>query len=156
MAGFPAGAHCSRPGKVQCVIQYRKVRAGMSDRTYRLIFGGLMLVSLYFEISYLMYFLIGLLFFEGVTNLRVPLLLSKLQGASVADSQLAPIQHNCRFNFEAERAWRLIVGLMLLITFVLYYDLLWFFPWFMGFAIFGAGASGVCPVLIGVKWGGCR
>ncbi len=128
----------------------------MSDRTYRLIFGGLMLVSLYFEISYLMYSLIGILFFEGVTNLRVPLLLNKLQGASMEDSQLAPIQLNGRFSFEAERAWRLIVGLMLLITYVLYYDLLWFFPWFMGFAIFGAGASGVCPVLIGVKWAGCR
>jgi hypothetical protein len=128
----------------------------MSDRTYRLIFGGLMLVSLYFEISTLMYFLIGILFFEGVTNLRVPLVLNKLQGASVADSHLAPIEHNCRFDFEAERAWRLIVSLMLLITYVLFYDMLWFFPWFMGFAIFGAGASGVCPVLIGVKWAGGR
>ena len=128
----------------------------MSDRTYRLIFGALLLVSLYFEIGYLMYFLIGMLFFEGATNLRVPLVFNKLQGASVPDSHLAPIQHSRRFNFEAERAWRLIVGLMLLITYVLFYDMLWFFPWFMGFAIFGAGASGVCPVLIGVKWAGCR
>jgi len=128
----------------------------MSDRTYRLILGILLLVSLYFEIGYLMYFLIGMLFFEGATNLRVPLLLSKLRGASAADSNLSPIQHSFRFTFEAERAWRLIVGLMLLITYALFYDMLWFFPWFMGFAIFGAGASGVCPVLIGVKWVGCR
>ena len=128
----------------------------MSDRTYRLIFGALLLVSLYFEIGYLMYFLIGMLFFEGATNLRVPLLLRKLQGKSAADGNLAHIQHSCRFSFEAERAWRLIVGLMLLITYVLFYGKLWFFPWFMGFAIFGAGASGVCPVLIGVKWAGFR
>jgi hypothetical protein len=128
----------------------------VSDRTYRLIFGALMLVSLYFEISYLMYFLIVSLFFEGVTNLRVPLLLRKLRREPAADENLAPIQRSCRINFEAERAWRLIVGAMLLVTYVLFYDKLWFFPWFMGFAIFGAGVSGVCPVLIGVKWAGCR
>ncbi len=128
----------------------------MSDRTYRLILGMLLLISLYFEISYLMYCLIGLLLLEGATNLRVPLLLRRLQGASATDSNLAPFQQKNRFNFEAERAWRLIVGLMLLITYVLFYDTMWFFPWFMGFTIFGAGASGVCPVLIGVKWAGCR
>jgi hypothetical protein len=138
-------------------IHHKKRQAeNMSDRTYRLILGILLLVSLYFDISYLMYFLIGMLFFEGITNLRTPLLLRKRQGVSSADSNLAPFHHNCRFSFEAERAWRLIVGLMLFITYVLFYDVLWFFPWFMGFAIFGAGASGVCPVLIGVKWAGCR
>ncbi|MBI3430691.1 MAG: DUF2892 domain-containing protein [Hydrogenophilales bacterium] len=128
----------------------------MSDRMYRLILGILLLISLYFEIGYLMYFLIGMLFFEGATNLRVPLLLRKLQGKSATDSHLAPIQQRNRFHFEAERAWRLIVGLMLLITYVLFYDKMWFFPWFMGFAILGAGASGVCPGLICVKWAGCR
>lgn len=128
----------------------------MCDRTYRLILGALLLVSLYFEIAYLMYILIGLLFFEGATNLRLPLLLCKPQEKSAVENNLAPIQHGSRFNFEAERAWRLIVSLMLLVTYVLFYNTLWFFPWFMGFAIFGAGASGVCPVLIGVKWAGCR
>ena len=123
---------------------------------YRLILGMLLLVSLYFEIDYLMYVLIGMLFFEGATNLRVPMLLRKLQGNSTADSNLAPFQRKIRFNVEAERAWRLMVGLMLLITYVLFYDKLWFFPWFMGFAILGAGASGVCPGLICVKWAGCR
>lgn len=128
----------------------------MSDRMYRLILGMLLLIALYFEIGYLMYGLIGMLFLEGATNLRVPLLLRKLQGEPAADSNLAPFQRKVRFNFEAERAWRLIVGLMLLITYVLFYDRMWFFPWFMGFAILGAGASGVCPGLICVKWAGCR
>ena len=128
----------------------------MSDRVYRLILGTLLLVSLYFESSRLMYLLIGMLFFEGATSLRVPLLLRKQHGESVADSNLAPIQRKIRFNFEAERAWRLFVGLMLLTTYVLFYEKMWFFPWFMGFAIFGAGASGVCPGLIGLKWAGCR
>jgi hypothetical protein len=128
----------------------------MSDRTYRLILGAVLLVALYFELGYLMYFLIGMLFFEGITNWRVPLMLRKLQGKPMGENTLAPISSGTRFNLEAERAWRLIVGLMLLITYILLYDKLWFFPWFMGFAIFGAGASGVCPVLIGVKWAGCK
>lgn len=132
----------------------------MSDRTYRLIFGALILISLYFEMGYLMYFLIAMLFIEGITNLRVPLVLRKLQGQSPAstpaDDNLAPIKRNYRFNIEAERVWRLVAGTMLLITYGLFYDKLWFFPWFMGFAIFGAGVSGVCPMLIGVKWIGCR
>ena len=128
----------------------------MSDRVYRLILGTLLLVSLYFESSRLMYFLIGMLFFEGATSLRVPLLLRKQHGRSVADSNQTPAQRKIRFNFEAERAWRLFIGLMLLITYVLFYEKMWFFPWFMGFAIFGAGASGVCPGLIGLKWAGCR
>jgi hypothetical protein len=125
----------------------------VSDRTYRLLLGTLLLVSLYFEIGYLMYFLIGMLFFEGVTNWRLPLLLRRLQGKPEAS---AGERRASRFDFEAERAWRLIVGLMLVVTYVGFYDKMWFFPWFMGFAIFGAGASGVCPVLIGVKWAGCR
>lgn len=128
----------------------------MSDRTYRLLLGTLLLVSLYFEIGYLMYFLIGMLFFEGVTNWRAPLVLRRLQGKVEPTSIPAPDRKESRFDFEAERAWRLIVGLLLLVTFVGFYDKMWFFPWFMGFAIFGAGASGVCPVLIGVKWAGCR
>jgi len=128
----------------------------MSDRIYRLILGTLLLVSLYFEVGYLMVFLIGMLFFEGVTNLRLPLLLRKLQGKPEANRALEPGQQKTRFDFEAERAWRLIVGLMLAITYLGFYDTLWFFPWFMGFAIFGAGASGVCPGLISVKWAGFR
>lgn len=128
----------------------------MSDRTYRLLLGALLLVVLYFDITYLMYAIIGLVLFEGATNLRLPLLLNRLHGESAADSNLAPIRHGSRFDFEAERAWRLIVGLMLVLTYVLFYEQLWFFPWFMGFATFGAGASGVCPMLTAVRWAGCR
>ena len=132
----------------------------MSDRTYRLILGALLLMSLYFELNYLMYSLIAILFLEGITNWRIPLLAQKIRGTSSAidesNDNLAPLQHDYRFSFEAERAWRLVVASMLLITFVLFYHALWFFPWFMGFAIFGAGASGVCPVLFGIKWLGCK
>ena len=132
----------------------------MNDRTYRLLLGALILISLYFDLSYLMYSLIVILFLEGVTNWRIPLLAQKIRGTSgsipEANDSPMPIHRNYRFNIEAERVWRLVVASMLLITYALFYDQLWFFPWFMGFAIFGAGASSVCPVLIGIKWVGYK
>jgi hypothetical protein len=45
---------------------------------------------------------------------------------------------------------------MLIVTVYVFSESLWFFPWFMGFAIFGAGLSGVCPVLISLKLLGFR
>lgn len=128
----------------------------MSDRFYRLIFGALLLLALYFDLRYLMYSLIGILFLEGITNWRIPLLIRKIRGSSgtidTTNNNLAPLQSNNRFGFEAERAWRLVVACMLFITYVLLFNRLWFFPWFMGFAIFGAGVSGVCPMLTALKW----
>jgi len=132
----------------------------MSDRTYRLILGALLLLALYFDLHYFIYSAIAILLLEGVTNRRITLLVQKIRGTSSALDEatdtLAPFQCNCRFNFEAERAWRLVSASMLLITYVLLYDLLWFFPWFMGFALFGAGASGVCPMLSGIRWVGFK
>jgi hypothetical protein len=33
---------------------------------------------------------------------------------------------------------------------------LWFLPWFVGFALLGAGLSGICPMVIGLRWLGFR
>lgn len=132
----------------------------MSDRTYRTLLGLLILIVLNFEVLHpLMYVLIGLLFIEGLTNLRIPKLICKLRNCVASSEryiyQDADLVAEPRFGFEAERLWRLLVGGFLLIGFALV-DALWFFPWFMGFAIFGAGLSGVCPVLLGVRWLGFR
>jgi hypothetical protein len=48
-----------------------------------------------------------------------------------------------------------VVGGLLAITFY-FYEQLWFFPWFMGFAIFGSGISNVCPVLLVIRWAGFK
>ena len=132
----------------------------MNDRTYRLIFGALILIFLYFELQYLMYALIAILYLEGVTNWRVPLLFKKLRDEPITiigcDPYLAPMSSRYHFNFDAERAWRLAIGILLSVTFLLFYDKLWFVPWFLGFAILGAGVSGVCPGLMAIKWIGFR
>jgi hypothetical protein len=123
----------------------------MSDRTYRIILGSLLLLALSFEISTLMYALIAILFIEGATNYSIPKVIGLLTGKSPNSSdiqEVPPEKRVYRFNFEAERVWRLLVGFLLLLTFVFFYRQMWFFPWFMGFAMFGAGLSGVCPMKI--------
>jgi len=130
----------------------------MTDRAYRGLFGAAILIALYFELSWLMFALIGLLFAEAITNQRVPMVvcilrkyITKQQNGYVNHGQVA----NPKFDVDSERVWRLVVGLFLLVSFS-YVDALWWFPWFMGFAIFGAGLSGVCPVLIAIRWVGFR
>jgi hypothetical protein len=127
----------------------------MTDRNYRLLLGLTILVVLYFDLTYAMYGLIGLLFVEGITNWRIPTLVNRFRQQRGAD---APLMESSSFKWplHEERAWRLIVGFMLLLTFLLFNEIAWFLPWFMGFAIFGAGVSGVCPVLLGLHFVGCR
>ena len=54
--------------------------------------------------------------------------------------------------FEAERAWRFVVAGFLASFLAVFQE----GAWFMGFAIFGAGLSGVCPVLVSLKLMGFR
>lgn len=130
----------------------------MSDRTYRTIMGFALLVVLYFDLNYVMYAIIGILFFEGITNMRVPMLVGLVrsnvfkQDYVYADTGLV---ENAKFNIESERLWRILVGSFLCVGYFLV-EALWFFPWFMGFAIFGAGLSGICPVLLAVRWFGFK
>lgn len=138
-------------------------RAGailMSERFFRLIVGSLLLAFLYFELQSAIPVMIAILLFEGVSNYRVPMLVTRLRQAgdiAFGDScELMPESQTARFGFEAERAWRLAVALMLAVSVYAFNEQLWFFPWFMGFAIFGAGLSGVCPVLISLKLLGFR
>ena len=132
----------------------------MSERFFRLIVGSLLLAFLYFEVHAAIPILIGVLVLEGITNYRIPLMVSQLRMAGHEafgdSSELTPEAHLARIPFDAERAWRLAVAAMLGITVYVFNEQLWFFPWFMGFAIFGAGLSGVCPVLISLKLLGFR
>lgn len=126
----------------------------MTDRTYRLIFGSLMLIFLYFNLTYLVFILIGIMIIEGITNLRISLMISRLRGLPPAIDSHA--NTNCKINIEAERIWRLIIGLVFLVTYAFLPEILWFVPWFLAFVIFGAGASDVCPGLAALRKAGLR
>jgi len=125
------------------------------------LIGFSLLTILYFEWVPAMMAVISWLLFEGVSNWRVSALITRLRHGApfeFKDSvELIPERRtDPRFPFDAERAWRLVVSAMLIVSYFFLYEQLWFFPWFMGFAIFGAGISGVCPVLISLKFIGFR
>ena len=130
----------------------------MSNRTYRLLFGIVLLIALYFDLHLVVYGLISLTLFEAITNLRVPCLVNQLinqPGCDPNEGSLG-IAFKARTGFEAERGLRLVVALFLLTSLEVFPDTLWFFPWFMGFALMGAGISGVCPMFLALKWAGLK
>ena len=126
----------------------------MTDRLYRLIYGAMMLIALYFNIKNMVYFLIGIMILEGITNWRIPLIIGKLRG--IPPEVDINSNSSCKISLEAERVWRFMIGTSFLLTYVFFQEQLWFVPWFLAFVIFGAGASDVCPGLLAIKKAGCK
>jgi hypothetical protein len=127
----------------------------MIDRPYMFLAGVALLSGLYLELPALVYAVGGLFLFEGVTDLRVARLFrpAAAQAACPGDSEAGDPG---RLGLAADRAWLLIIGLVLLLSYGLAYDQLWFLGWFLGFAIAGAGLSGVCPLLVSLKLAGLK
>ena len=50
----------------------------MSEHTYRLVMGTILLIILYTDINVFSYTIIGIILFEGLTNLRLNLLITRL------------------------------------------------------------------------------
>ena len=132
----------------------------MSDRLYRFLFGAVLLVALYFSWHKVVLGLLAMLVLEGLSNARLPWVVTcariKIFGDHSCPRLDMSSSHSCRFQFEAERAWRLLAALMLAIGIGNYRDVFWFLPWFLGFGMLGAGLSGVCPMLITARWLGFR
>lgn len=129
----------------------------MSERVFRLVMGLWLLAALYAGVPAAVYALIAMLLIEGVTNLRVPMLVSRARGLpGVEDGQHTVAACGVRTAFEAERALRFIVAALLILTYVFNAGALWFFPWFIGFAMLGAGLSGVCPMVMTLRAMGLR
>ena len=124
----------------------------MTERSFRLVIGIWLVVGMLLAAPAAIHALILVLLFEGLTNWRLPLLIARLRRAAVAEPPTA----ECRLPFEAERALRLLLaGLLALALFGLP-DLLWWLPWFIGFALIGAGLSGICPMVQALRWVGMR
>lgn len=128
----------------------------MTNRMYRGLLGALILVFLYFDYAWLIYALIALLLFEGVTNLTVPRVFNRLFGAHARDGESCCENLQRRWNFSAERIWRLLVGASLLVSYMVLYQYMWVIPWYFGFAILGSALSRICPALFVIRWAGFR
>jgi len=131
----------------------------MNRRLYNIMLGSLLLFSLYFDLNYIIYALIAIMFFEAITNIMIPGYLAKIPVSFLNDG-LQPISSNpsrpCRINFHADRMWRILMGTILIISYILFFQYLWFVPWFLGFAILGAGVSDVCPMLEMIRFAGFK
>ncbi|NOY67265.1 MAG: DUF2892 domain-containing protein [Gammaproteobacteria bacterium] len=131
----------------------------MSNRAYRFIIGLSLLLTLYLDLQYVMWGIITIILLEGITNYRIPVIINlirKTESTEDAAEGCIGITFEKKINFDSERAWRLMVGSLLLLSYVIFPDALWFFTWFMAIAIFGAGVSGVCPMFLMLKWLGFR
>lgn len=127
----------------------------MSERLYRLLLGIILMTFLFFHWSVILYVYIGVLFFEGVTNWRIPLLVSRIRYGKDARN---PKQASCAqgIPFDVERVFRLILAAFLALSVVIFPEALWFVPWFLGFALSMAGITGVCPMAMALKKAGFR
>lgn len=132
----------------------------MTERSFRIILGALLLVALYFGLASVVWGIIGILIFQGITNWRIPILVSRLRyGPGVRVNRCCSSNADrplTRINFEGERALCLVVALMLIPTYGPWNAQLWVVPWFIGFALFGAGLSGLCPMVLGLRKLGFR
>lgn len=128
----------------------------MTERGFRLVLGAVLLALLYLDFELGVYVYIGVLLFEGITNWRIPLVISRLRfgnGFSPAEA-LSP---GCsRIPFDAERVLRLLVAVLLIGTFVMFKDPTWIFPWFIASMLLLAGITNICPMVMALQWAGFR
>lgn len=123
----------------------------MSERVFRVLLGAAILLALYFNLLPLLWAIVGLLVFEGLTNWRVPCLLSRLSGGGAGDLPLLQALTGACARGEAERVLRLLVAAMLGVSLGVAPANAWAVPWFIGFALVGAGMSGICPMVLALR-----
>lgn len=129
----------------------------MSERFFRIILGAFLLLILFLGSRELVLAFISLLLFEGITNWRIPILVSKARfGANYTQAVNACDGTISTLNFEAERALRLIAATLLIITYVILGEMTWFFPWFIGVMLLFAGLTNICPMVMTLRLIGFR
>ena len=128
----------------------------MTERAYRLVIGICMILFLFMQWDYAMYLILAVLLLEGLTNWRVPILVSRLRfpggEIKVTDSE----NTKCTINYDAERMLRWIVFVCVGMGSVIFTSQLWFFPWFIGLMLLLAGITGICPTVMFLRRLGMR
>lgn len=131
----------------------------MSDRTYLFLVGAYILTALYLGNDPMIYGLVVFMLFEGITGFTLTGITQKIRKVNL-DAGLLKYEMTPKFNFDAFRALRIFFAMAMTAAYlgVNEYDveMIWFLPWFFGFALLGAGVSSVCPVLLAMRWLGFR
>jgi len=130
----------------------------MTERWYRLVQGFYLLIALYIENTIMIYTFMGVLTFEAITNLRIPALFTRM-GARKDAAILLEDDNECelaRFSIDSERLLRIVVVIFLLLSYVLFPEPIWFFPWFVAAMLFMAGITNICPMVMMFQYIGFR
>ncbi|HEX9626155.1 MAG TPA: YgaP-like transmembrane domain [Acidiferrobacterales bacterium] len=123
----------------------------MTERAFHLLFGSLLLIALAFELEIVVYGLIGWQVLEAVTNRFLTTTVSRLRyGARYVEATDCPACISV-FQMGADRALRVVLAALLLLSYVSFADQLWIVSWFVGFALIAAGLSGICPMRLALK-----
>lgn len=125
----------------------------MTERSFRLLQGLYILLALYFELDILIYVYLCVIAFEGITNWRIPLLINRLTNGGLPEED---VPKRARFGLEAERLLRIVVFTLFIFTFLVFPELGWFFPWFIGAMLFMAGVTNICPMVMMFRYLGFR
>ena len=135
----------------------------MSERVFRLITGmtlwAILLFSTIYENNQLMIAFCLILLFEGLTNWRIPTIISRLRyGQTKTDTLSTDIEQKSSplHQLEAERMMRFVVVIFLLVSFFSFPDVLWFFPWYIAGMMIVSGISNICPMVLFLRWVGFR
>ena len=143
----------------------------MTERTFRIFLGAGLFLLLYITAingnTDLIRYYIALLVFEGVTSWHLPKILTTVKNKvthnefieddSIGDETAASHRvSSARIPFEAERAMRLVVALILIIPLFLSAESLWIIPWFVASMLLLAGLTNICPMVMFFRWLGFR
>jgi hypothetical protein len=132
----------------------------MSERIFRLIQGIYLLIALYLDLDIMIYIFMGVFLFEAISNWRVPTLVSRLrygpEAVAISNAEMSTMSIKTHYKFEAERMLRLTVTFLLVLTFVLFPEPMWFFPWFIAVMLLSAGITNICPMVMFYRYLGFR
>jgi len=127
----------------------------MSERTFRLIQGIYLILFLSLDLSMFIYAIIITMGLEGLTNWRIPRIVSRLRYGKQAQFQSVR-NDGVRFNLDSEQMQRLAMAIFLLLTYIVFPGVGWYGPWFLGFLLIMAGLTNICPMVIFMRWIGCK
>ena len=127
----------------------------MTERWYRLVQGIYLIAALYLENDAMIYAFMVLLSLEALTNLRLPGLVMLLAGARESVEE-EPENACYTFSIDSERLLRVFVVLFLLLSYVLFPQAAWFFPWFVGAMLLLAGITNICPMVMMFQYVGFK
>lgn len=134
----------------------------MSERWFRLILGALIFIALtlsaLFETHVPVYLVLGLITFEAITNLRVPIIITRLRYGENYKEYLDTPSPNSRLlgKIEAERFLRIAVLGFVCLPYFLTIEYIDFIPWFVATALTLAGVTNICPMVMFLRLVGMR